>query len=684
MRTLVRAALMATILAAGGSPGRAAVYNVDTTIDLPDALPGDGVCMTGSGSCSLRAAVMTANANPGSDTINIPADASAYTLTYTGVGEDAALTGDLDIADDVDIVGAGAKSVTIDGNATDRVFHIVQPVAVSISGVTITNGGAINAGAGIYNATAASLTLEGVRVTGNVSQSAAGAAGGGGVTAAGPTLISDSSIDNNHVIGVVNAIGGGMVLNAAVLTNVTVSGNTLTPSTPNGSGIYIGGATSLNNVTVSLNSGGPGVTRGPGGSSPTVRNSILAANSPSDCSASSVPIVSLGYTLFGTLSGCAVTSGPGDIVNPTPMLGALADNGGDTPTHALLAGSPAIATGSPDVPGSMTATACEALDQRGGPRGVPIGTRCDIGAYETGCGNQLIDPSENCESGVCCTAACVFAANLTPCPADGNECTHDQCNGASEVCQHPSKANGTSCVDDLNQCTLDACDGGLCQHDPQTGAACDDGDACTSGDTCSGVGVCTPGTGCPACTVCTGPLGGCMVGTTPSCMTPPEKKSSFSVKLGTTPAQTSFKWKWAKGPTVTAGDLGDPVAGSSGYVLCIFDQDGAALSFQADIAPGGTCGSAPCWRPAKTGFKFSDKSAAQDGVSGVQVFAGDLGKAKLQVSGKGAAVPATNLPYTPTVIVELHRTDAPICWSSEFASHVLKTSNLSFKAVSDP
>ncbi len=55
------------------------------------------------------------------------------------------------------------------------------------------------------------------------------------------------------------------------------------------------------------------------------------------------------------------------------MLGPLQNNGGPTQTHALLPGSPAINTGSPDCPPPAT-------DQRGVAR--PQGARCDIGAFE--------------------------------------------------------------------------------------------------------------------------------------------------------------------------------------------------------------------------------------------------------------------------------------------------------------
>jgi hypothetical protein len=66
-------------------------------------------------------------------------------------------------------------------------------------------------------------------------------------------------------------------------------------------------------------------------------------------------------------------------MNVDPRLGPLANNGGDTFTHVLWSGSPAIDQGS-----------CRdaATDQRGQPRPVDISSipnaddGCDIGAYE--------------------------------------------------------------------------------------------------------------------------------------------------------------------------------------------------------------------------------------------------------------------------------------------------------------
>src|SRR5262245_51653187 len=56
------------------------------------------------------------------------------------------------------------------------------------------------------------------------------------------------------------------------------------------------------------------------------------------------PVVSQGYNLLA--ADCGVSGdATGNLVGQDPRLGALGDNGGFTPTHALLPGSPAIDAG---------------------------------------------------------------------------------------------------------------------------------------------------------------------------------------------------------------------------------------------------------------------------------------------------------------------------------------------------
>ncbi|MCB9461180.1 MAG: CSLREA domain-containing protein [Anaerolineaceae bacterium] len=99
---------------------------VNSTLDTVDANPGDGICADAIGNCTLRAAIMESNAFPLTQTIHVPA--GTYLLTILGTDEDAAATGDLDITDEVLVIGDGQGESIIDGNDLDRVFHIMVPV----------------------------------------------------------------------------------------------------------------------------------------------------------------------------------------------------------------------------------------------------------------------------------------------------------------------------------------------------------------------------------------------------------------------------------------------------------------------------------------------------------------------------------------------------------------------------
>ena len=115
-------------LFAGVNPGDAATFAVDSTADAEDANPGDGVCATAAGPCTLRAAIQEANALPGLDTIVVPA--GTYVLSL----------GELEIKSDLVIDGAGAAQTTVDGNQLSRVFSVTVGSTASILHVSIANG----------------------------------------------------------------------------------------------------------------------------------------------------------------------------------------------------------------------------------------------------------------------------------------------------------------------------------------------------------------------------------------------------------------------------------------------------------------------------------------------------------------------------------------------------------------
>ena len=115
-----------------------ASFNVTSMLDAPDEDPGDGISDDGMGNSTLRSAIMEANALAGDDVITL--GAGTFTLSINGTGEDAAAMGDLDITENVTIMGAGAGMTTIDANNIDRVFHVLNNANVMLIGVTVTGG----------------------------------------------------------------------------------------------------------------------------------------------------------------------------------------------------------------------------------------------------------------------------------------------------------------------------------------------------------------------------------------------------------------------------------------------------------------------------------------------------------------------------------------------------------------
>jgi len=220
-----------------------------------------------------------------------------------------------------------------------------------------------------------------------ISNNSTGAQGGGGIARLRGTLtLTDSTVSGNTSVS-----GGGGIFSAAFdngpnrLTNCTISGN----FGITGGGIESGsGPLILANCTIAGNSVtslvGSVTSHGGGTSGPlSLANTIIAGNSADsgqgpDCAGS---VTSNGHNLIQNPDNCALTGDTtSNLIGIDPRLGLLTDNGGPTPTQALLAGSPAIDKGSPGQPGSGGSN-CPAVDQRGFPR--PVGTACDIGAFES-------------------------------------------------------------------------------------------------------------------------------------------------------------------------------------------------------------------------------------------------------------------------------------------------------------
>ncbi|MBN1438081.1 MAG: right-handed parallel beta-helix repeat-containing protein [Anaerolineales bacterium] len=208
------------------------------------------------------------------------------------------------------------------------------------------------------------LDLSYSTISGNIHLTDARTGGGIGLRSMGDVVIQNSTISGNSA----TSNGGGLYIQArsGVVKNVTISGNR--SANTGGGMVAAGDAVTLNNVTITQNSAdhSGGIL---GDNRLTVRNSIIAENTPINCAAPD-PIVSGGFNLDdGTTCGFTAV---GDLSDTSPKLGPLQDNGGSSFTHALAPDSPAIDAGDD--------ATCLPLDQRNVAR--PQGPHCDIGAFE--------------------------------------------------------------------------------------------------------------------------------------------------------------------------------------------------------------------------------------------------------------------------------------------------------------
>lgn len=305
-RRLVAAAVAITALAL---PAGAFASSITVTTQTDEKSGGNG--------CSLREAVIAANANSagpggdcakgaaGADTISVPASNTHYKLTIAGAGEDAAAKGDLDITDAVTIVGAGEGKTIVDGNGIDRVFENRNSAHSELRDLTVTGGktrdgapgtdggptlpgvnstgtdggDASDVGAGILN-NHSTLTLTRVVVSGNTG-GRGGRGGNGGAVAPGAGGNSGGGAGGNGgPCGGVGALQGTLTIQGS-----RIVGNSAGDGGPGGTAASAGAGSDVTGGAGGDSSGGPGGIGGQGGGvclagggSVTIVKSVVARN----------------------------------------------------------------------------------------------------------------------------------------------------------------------------------------------------------------------------------------------------------------------------------------------------------------------------------------------------------------------------------------------------------------------
>jgi len=434
VQLLERVAVLRVFLLAFAVLGAAPVHaqlrlTVNSTSDAGDFTTRNGICETapGNGICTLRAAIMEANAQLGADSISfrIPTTDPNYN-PQTGVYTILVST-QLTISDGVQITGPGADKLRVqeaESAGTIRVISVTTPGSVTLAGLTIARGtlagagiqnlntgtvnlsdcvfrensafdpgGAaiLNAGAGVINVTNCTFTL-------NIVSTGTTAASGGAIyNARGTVNIANSTFFQNfgqvagavyNDSGVVTVVGSTFYENLAThggalangLGSMSVTNSTLYANVANGSGgaIYSQGTLQLSNSTVTANfSRLRGSIANDGNAS--VKSSIIAQNFGAGLATTTLvttaghpdvdgSFLSQGFNLIGKKDGSsgfsASTDKKGSAAAPlNPKLDGRGLRNNGGPTLTV-----ALASGSPaiDKGTSLGLTGILATDQRGG------------------------------------------------------------------------------------------------------------------------------------------------------------------------------------------------------------------------------------------------------------------------------------------------------------------------------
>jgi predicted outer membrane repeat protein len=269
----------------------------------------------------------------------IAAAPSGETIDFSITGTIELSLGELPIRKELRVKGPGARLLTIDaGHGLDgvggtldgfRIFNVdndaEERIAVEISGLTLTGGDAPGpAGGAIRNLE--NLKIVRSTVSGNAAQF------GGGLYSTGSAQIHESTFAGNRAED-----HGGAIFSSGplTLTNSTVSGNTAKV----GGGVAATAIATIQNSTIASNTAFANSDAVYALSTTTINNSILTGAVHGSAFTGS-------YNLF---SRTVAISGSGNQIGTDPRLGPLADNGGPTPTHALLPGSPALDAAAPMV-----------------------------------------------------------------------------------------------------------------------------------------------------------------------------------------------------------------------------------------------------------------------------------------------------------------------------------------------
>ena len=319
-----------------------------------------------SGTGSLRQAISDASGWFPPDTIIFTNITYPDTIRLT--------SGQISISNlNVVILGPGADSLSISAEHQSRIFSFGEGGA-DVHGLSFnngyvygfSNGGAFDIGGADY-LNLFDCIVSGNEAIGDSTQPSSAGLGGAFYSNNGQLGLIRTVVFNNKSTGGAGADGyGGAIYqlngnsyieNSTISNNVVSGGDSIAgPTNGIGGGIFsssgnlkITSSTVAENRTINGIGGGIYVF---GGTADSISNTIVANNFSDTSPDVFGTFNSLGYNLIGNTAGGSGWH-PNDLTDINPILGNLRNNGGPTPTHALLPNSPAIDVGDTTVTDSI-------------------------------------------------------------------------------------------------------------------------------------------------------------------------------------------------------------------------------------------------------------------------------------------------------------------------------------------
>lgn len=327
------------------------------------------------GHCSLREAISSANgdaasgatpgecaAGSGADAIALPA--GFFVLAIAGAGEDANVTGDLDVLSDLTLTGVGADITTISGEGVDRVLDVASGHTVALSNLTIAGGetGPGTNGALVIGSTGGNGNPPGGGGVG-IGTNGGAAGNGGGIRNAGTLTVTGCAISNNRTGNGgfggpgIGGLGGNGTVNSAGGAGGTGIGG-IGGTGGSGGGIFNSGALTIRSSTISGNETGDGGAAGPGIGNPGGTGAGSGAGGAGGTAIA-------GIAGSGGAGGAIAGNGTLDVAGSTLSENTTGEGGNGSVAIGGTAGTGGATSGA----GGVGGTAIGGVGGTGGPGG---------------------------------------------------------------------------------------------------------------------------------------------------------------------------------------------------------------------------------------------------------------------------------------------------------------------------